>query len=34
MAQSNGAMKRMEELVDTCLGDYNEKGWTTDTWIS
>ena len=34
MLQRNGFLKQTEELVDTCLGDYDEKGWTSQTWIS
>jgi 4-hydroxyphenylacetate 3-monooxygenase len=24
----------MEELVDTCMADYDENGWTGDTWLN
>jgi 4-hydroxyphenylacetate 3-monooxygenase len=34
MAQKGGAMKSMEELVDTCLGDYDESGWTSKAWVN
>jgi 4-hydroxyphenylacetate 3-monooxygenase len=26
-------MKEMEALVDTCMADYDENGWTGDTWL-
>lgn len=34
MLQKNGLWKQAEELVDTCLNDYDEKGWTSDSWVS
>jgi len=34
MAQKGGAMKSMEELVDTCLNDYDESGWTSAAWVN
>jgi 4-hydroxyphenylacetate 3-monooxygenase len=34
MSQKTGHMQRAEELVDTCLGEYDEKGWTSNTWVS
>lgn len=34
MAQGNGQMRSMEELVDTCLADYDETGWTNQAWIN
>ena len=24
---------KMEELVETCMSDYDENGWTGDTWL-
>jgi 4-hydroxyphenylacetate 3-monooxygenase len=27
-------MKEMEALVDTCMADYDENGWTGDTWLA
>ena len=32
-AERGGRLKQMEELVDTCMADYDEKGWTGDTWL-
>ncbi|WP_017522957.1 4-hydroxyphenylacetate 3-hydroxylase N-terminal domain-containing protein [Pusillimonas noertemannii] len=31
-AQKSGAMQSIEELVDNCLGDYDESGWTRAAW--
>jgi len=25
-------MAKMEALVDQCMADYDENGWTGDTW--
>lgn len=33
LSQRNGTMKQMDELVDTCLSEYDENGWTSDTWV-
>jgi 4-hydroxyphenylacetate 3-monooxygenase len=33
-AQRTGDLKAMEALVDQCLADYDENGWTGDTWIN
>jgi 4-hydroxyphenylacetate 3-monooxygenase len=30
----NGSMDQMIALVDACLADYDEDGWTSDTWIN
>ena len=32
-AQFNGDMARMTAMVDQCMADYDENGWTSDTWI-
>jgi 4-hydroxyphenylacetate 3-monooxygenase len=32
-AERGGTLKKMEELVDTCMADYDEHGWTGDTWL-
>ena len=26
-------MAAMEALVDQCMADYDENGWTGDTWV-
>jgi 4-hydroxyphenylacetate 3-monooxygenase len=31
-AQRGGDMAAMEALVDQCMADYDEKGWTGDVW--
>lgn len=33
-AERSGRLKAMEELVDTCMSDYDQKGWTGDTWLA
>lgn len=33
-AERGGRLKAMEELVDTCMADYDENGWTGDTWFN
>ncbi|MFP2870926.1 4-hydroxyphenylacetate 3-hydroxylase N-terminal domain-containing protein [Acetobacter tropicalis] len=33
-AERGTVLRQMEELVDTCLNDYDENGWTGDTWLS
>ena len=33
-AQGGGELAAMEALVDQCMADYDEKGWTGDTWIN
>lgn len=33
-AQSSGRMSVMNELVDRCLGEYDEHGWTDATWMT
>ncbi len=33
-ARGRRKLDAMEALVDRCLADYDEQGWTTDTWIS
>ncbi|MBY4638633.1 4-hydroxyphenylacetate 3-hydroxylase family protein [Gluconacetobacter entanii] len=32
-AERNGILRDMEALVDCCMSDYDEKGWTGDTWL-
>jgi 4-hydroxyphenylacetate 3-monooxygenase len=32
-AQRDGQMKAMEALVDQCMSDYDQNGWTGDTWL-
>ncbi len=32
-AERSGRMKEMEALVDACMSDYDENGWTGDTWL-
>jgi 4-hydroxyphenylacetate 3-monooxygenase len=33
-ARSTGAYDRMIALADACMADYDEKGWTGDTWLN
>ncbi|MBX5162453.1 MULTISPECIES: 4-hydroxyphenylacetate 3-hydroxylase N-terminal domain-containing protein [unclassified Rhizobium] len=32
-AERGGRLKEMEALVDQCMSDYDENGWTSDTWL-
>ncbi len=32
-AERSGTMKAMEAMVDQCMADYDEHGWTTGTWL-
>lgn len=32
-AEKGTILRDMEALVDTCMNDYDEKGWTGDTWL-
>ena len=32
-AERGGRLREMEALVDTCMSDYDEKGWTGATWL-
>jgi 4-hydroxyphenylacetate 3-monooxygenase len=32
-ARRNGTMDRMTPLVDQCMAEYEEHGWTSDTWL-
>lgn len=32
-AERGGILRSMEALVDTCMSDYDEHGWTGDTWF-
>jgi 4-hydroxyphenylacetate 3-monooxygenase len=33
-AKGSGAYDRMIALAEQCMADYDEHGWTTDTWVS
>jgi 4-hydroxyphenylacetate 3-monooxygenase len=33
-ARRNGTMDRMTALVDQCKAEYDEHGWTGDTWLN
>jgi len=33
-SQSNGQLKSMEELVDTCMSEYDLDGWKTPAWVN
>src|SRR3954466_3433790 len=33
-ARGSGAYDRMVAVADQCLADYDEKGWTGDTWVN
>ncbi len=33
-AERNGRMTSMDDLVDRCLADYDQYGWTGDTWLN
>jgi 4-hydroxyphenylacetate 3-monooxygenase len=32
-AERGGRLKEMEALVDRCMSDYDENGWTGDIWL-
>jgi 4-hydroxyphenylacetate 3-monooxygenase len=32
-AERGGTLQEMEALVDQCMSDYDENGWTGDTWL-
>jgi len=32
-AKGSGAYDRMISLAEQCMADYDEEGWTADTWI-
>jgi 4-hydroxyphenylacetate 3-monooxygenase len=32
-AERSGRLKEMEALVDLCMDDYDQNGWTDDTWL-
>jgi 4-hydroxyphenylacetate 3-monooxygenase len=32
-AEKGTILRDMEALVDTCMDDYDEKGWTGETWL-
>jgi len=34
LARADGSMAAMLSLVDQCLGDYDENGWLTETWLA
>ena len=31
---SSGLMDNMQDLVDQCMSEYDEDGWTSDKWIN
>ena len=33
-AQGNGTLRAMEALAEQCMADYDENGWTGDTWLN
>jgi 4-hydroxyphenylacetate 3-monooxygenase len=33
-AEKGGDMAKMQGMVDQCLADYDENGWTGDTWLN
>jgi 4-hydroxyphenylacetate 3-monooxygenase len=33
-ARRDGSMDRMTAMVDRCMADYDESGWTGDTWLN
>ena len=33
-AERMGTLKKMEELFDMCMSDYDENGWTSNTWLA
>ena len=33
IAQRGGAMNQMQALVDRCMADYDENGWTGEDWL-
>jgi 4-hydroxyphenylacetate 3-monooxygenase len=33
-AKRNGSMAQMTALVEQCMADYDEDGWTGDTWLN
>jgi 4-hydroxyphenylacetate 3-monooxygenase len=33
-ARSTGSYDKMIALADACMADYDEKGWTSDTWLN
>ena len=33
-AERGGDLKSMEELVEQCMADYDENGWTNATWVN
>jgi len=33
-SKSTGSYDRMIALADACMADYDEKGWTSDTWLN
>jgi 4-hydroxyphenylacetate 3-monooxygenase len=32
-ARGSGALDRMIALAEACMADYDENGWTGDTWL-
>jgi 4-hydroxyphenylacetate 3-monooxygenase len=33
-ARRNGSMEQMTAMVDRCMSDYDEKGWTGEIWLN
>lgn len=33
-ARRNGSMEQMKAMVDQCMADYDENGWTGSTWLN
>ncbi len=33
-ARRNGSMEKMKAMVDQCMSDYDENGWTGSTWLN
>ena len=33
-AERTGTLRKMEDLVDQCMADYDENGWTGTTWLA
>jgi len=33
-AERGGSLRAMKDLVDQCMADYDESGWTGDSWLN
>jgi 4-hydroxyphenylacetate 3-monooxygenase len=33
-AERSGSMKSMKDMVDQCMADYDQNGWTGNTWLN